>query len=78
MEVKAKTGVVYWLGQYELLTVIICSERAAILLRDLLLELWCETGRVTKKNERTISVKVKDLQGVEPEYHLLIWPDIKE
>ena len=78
MEVKAKTGVVYWLGQYELLTVIICSERDAILLRDLLLQLWCETGRVTKKNERTISVKVKDLQGVEPEYHLLIWPDIKE
>ena len=60
-EIKAKTGGIYWLGQDELLTAIIFTERAAILLRDQLLQLWCETGQVTVRNERTISIKIKDL-----------------
>jgi exonuclease III len=60
-EVKAQQGGIFWFGLDENLTAVVYSNRAAILLRGKLLKDWSDGGLVTKRSERSISIKAQDI-----------------
>ena len=60
-EVRAEGAGTVWLGEAENLTAITYTKKAAILLRGELLKSWCEGGQMTRRGERTISVRIEKL-----------------
>ena len=58
-EVRAERGGVEWLGENDNLTAVIHGEKSAILLRGILLKLWCEEGQVKLQDKRSVSIKVR-------------------
>ena len=59
-EIRAERNGVIWLGENDNQVAVIHSEKAAVLLRGELLNLWCEGGRITEYKERCVTVKIKE------------------